>query len=187
MSEHTSITALKSAEELAQELAAERARSASLQRLLTDAEQEITALHQERGRSLEARRELDDANSTIRQLLQQRKDLRRERDAAFEDAARSMRERAAAIPATTSTLDMSPVEMAEKIRALPLLPDDTRVADATCLECLSTLAQAETAGRGDEGSTAPRDSDLIQAVRALVKRYGAPAVAYEAARQARHE
>lgn len=62
-----------------------------------------------------------------------------------------------------------------------------RIADATCLECLSTLAQAEPAGRGDEGSTAPRDSDLIQAVRALVKRYGAPAVAYEAARQARHE
>lgn len=81
----------------------------------------------------------------------------------------------------------SPQYAAAAIRALPLLPDDTRVADATCLECLRALAQAETAGRGDEGSTAPRDSDLIQAVRALVKRYGAPAVAYEAARQARHE
>lgn len=53
MSEHTSITALKSAEELAQELAAERARSASLQRLVTGAEQEITALRQERDRLLE--------------------------------------------------------------------------------------------------------------------------------------
>ena len=32
----------------------------------------------------------------------------------------------------------------------------------------------------------PRDTELIQQVRALVKRYGAPWVAYEAARQARH-
>lgn len=56
-----------------------------------------------------------------------------------------------------------------------------RIADATCLECLRALAQVNGT------DPAPRDSDLIQAVRALVKRYGAPAVAYEAARQARHE
>lgn len=35
-------------------------------------------------------------------------------------------------------------------------------------------------------AAAPRDTDLIQQVRALVKRYGAPAIAAEAARQAKH-
>lgn len=45
--------------------------------------------------------------------------------------------------------------------------------------------------RGDDAEwndpePAPRDTDLIQQVRALVKRYGAPVIAAEAARQAKH-
>lgn len=66
--------------------------------------------------------QLDHAHSTIRQLLQQRKDLRKERDAAFEEGARSMRERAAlaveeAVMGTYEALDA-----VEAVRALPLLP-----------------------------------------------------------------
>ena len=80
-------------------------------------------------------------------------------------AARSMRDRAAEVadqPAEWSRLE-SP---GDRIRALPLLADDENPVDPQ--------------------DKAPRDTELIQQVRALVKRYGAPWVAYEAARQARH-
>lgn len=170
--------------------------------------------------------------SEVRQLLQQRKDLRRERDAAFEDGARSMRERVA-IAATDNTND--DYDIRRQIRALPLfsegdttedqdaqLPDDTAPApdmwarlkseiprlygrdraedlphDSEYVTALHDVLVAmkriehgsplmAAAGDTEPQDEVPRDTELIQQVRALVKRYGAPWVAYEAARQARH-
>lgn len=68
--------------------------------------------------------------SEVRQLLQQRKDLRRERDAAFEDGARSMRERAA--QEVVFETHRVPMAISEAISALPLLPDGAEVAHSGC-------------------------------------------------------
>ncbi len=72
------------------------------------------------------RRQLDDANSEIRQLLQERKNLRKERDAAFEAGARSMRERASR---AASDAPGTPYTPTEAILALPLLPDGDTTED----------------------------------------------------------
>ena len=81
------------------------------------------------------------------------------------------------------------------------------VTEATCMECLRTLAHLNGTARpvtdyepsdrsdydhgfsdglamGHQSPPATGDADLIQQVRALVKRYGAPVIAAEAARQA---
>ena len=139
MSDHTTapaLTALKSAEELAQELAAEQKRSAALQQLVTGAEVENAALRRERDRLLE------------------------ESVASYSHGVEDMR--------------LAAMRAADAAPGTPYTP----------IEMIRDVALAPTTGKPDP---APRDSDLTQAVRALVKRYGAPAVAYEAARQARHE
>lgn len=59
-------------------------------------------------------------------------------------------------------------------------------ANALSLLLSQTRRDRDAARATTEQGPAPRDSDLIQQVRALVKRHGAPWVAYEAARQARH-
>lgn len=149
MSEHTSITALKSAEELAQELSVEQKRNASLQQLVTGAEQEITALRQERDRLLA------------------------ESAASYSHGVEDMR--LAAMRAANGAPG-TPYTPIEAIRDVALTPTTS-----------SRTVNNETSSCGcDKPAPAPRDSDLTQAVRTLVKRYGAPVIAAEAARQAKH-
>jgi hypothetical protein len=96
----------------------------------------------------------------------------RERDEALDDSARAysqgvedMREKAArTVRAYSDDLD----ELAGEIHALPL-------ASATERHPLTAFHNAP----------APRDSHMTSEVRSLVKRYGAPAIAAEAARQAK--
>lgn len=80
----------------------------------------------------------------------------------------------------------SPEELAQEVARLR--------RENTALQQIVTRAEKDIAALTrdrdealEEPAPAPRDTDLTQQVRALVKRYGAPVIAAEAARQARHD
>lgn len=129
------------------------------------------------------RNERDEARRWGRILEAQQKGLRQE--------LRNARE-ATGQPDTNDT----PVQVAAWLEGHYDAADDWTPTKATIGNLLREYRAHIASGTPEEQDAAedpgepqdetPRDTELIQQVRALVKRYGAPWVAYEAARQARH-